>query len=186
MGGKGCINIQKKEGLTESITFRLPKKILEQIELEARQNNISENVLVKQILTNYLDWTKLASGVGILPLTRESFKVLHKNLDFANIAAIVQSIQSLLKDFGIIKFGHWGPKEALESLMLYLQMSNFVFVHLKDQNEHRFLINHQLGMMWSVILEELFKKTFSEFVDENYLKFKTADDSLIASITLAL
>jgi hypothetical protein len=65
-------------------------------------------------------------------------------------------------------------------------MSNFVFVHLKDQNEHRFLINHQLGMMWSVILEELFKKTFSEFVDENYLKFKTADDSFIASITLAL
>lgn len=44
---------------TQSITFRLPKRILDQIELEAKQSNVSENALVKQNLTNYADWFRL-------------------------------------------------------------------------------------------------------------------------------
>ena len=48
---------------TQSITFRLPHRILEQIELEAKQNNISENVLVKQILTNYVDLFRVTRGI---------------------------------------------------------------------------------------------------------------------------
>lgn len=65
---------------TQSITFRLPKRILEQIELEAKQNNVSENVLVKQILTNYVDWFRLSKGTGMIPITKESLQILGKNL----------------------------------------------------------------------------------------------------------
>lgn len=180
----GNIQSSSERTRTESITFRLPKKILEQLELEARQNNTSENVLVKQILTNYMDWVKLGSGIGILLLTKESFGVLGKNLDLHDIEVIIQNIHSQIKNFGIVKYGHYGPTEALESLTLYMRMSNFAFVHLKDQNEHRFLINHKLGIMWSVILQELFKKIFSEFVREDQFKFKTGDDSLVASVML--
>lgn len=59
---------------TKSITFRLPKRILEQVELEAEQNNVSENVLVKQILTNYVDWFRLSKGIGMIPITKESIR----------------------------------------------------------------------------------------------------------------
>jgi hypothetical protein len=170
---------------TESITFRLPKKILEQLELEARQNNVSENVLVKQILTSYMDWIRFSNGIGILPLTKESFKTVSKNLELQDIDNIVQDLYSLIKNFGGIKFGSYGPIEALESLTSYLQMSNLAFVHLKDQNDHRLMVTHQLGMEWSLILEELFKKIFGEFVGKDNVRIKTSDDSIIASVTLS-
>ena len=42
-------HIPKKEK-TRTITYRLPEKIIEELETEAMQRGISQNVLVKQIV----------------------------------------------------------------------------------------------------------------------------------------
>ncbi|WKT57348.1 hypothetical protein QVH35_08045 [Candidatus Nitrosotenuis chungbukensis] len=169
---------------TKSITFRLPKRILEQIELEAGQNNVSENVLVKQILTNYVDWFRLSKGTGMIPISKESFQMLTQNLDGTSIYDIVENIHLMIKNFGLIRYGRYDLKTAIESLSMYVQMSNFQLVHLKEENSHRFLITHSLGISWSLVLEQLINATFGEFIDPSQIKFKTTDDSIIASVTL--
>lgn len=169
---------------TQSITFRLPKRILEQIELEAKQNNVSENVLVKQILTNYVDWFRLSKGTGMIPITKESLQILGKNLDGTSINSIVENIVSMIKTFSIIRYGKYDLSTTLDSLSLYIQMSNSQMIHLKERNTHRFLINHNLGMTWSLVLEELFKTMFREFIYNANIKFKTTNDSIIASLVL--
>lgn len=169
---------------TQSITFRLPKRILEQIELEAKQNNVSENVLVKQILTNYVDWFRLSKGIGMIPITKESLRQLSEHLDGASINGIVENIVSMIKTFSIIKYGKYDLNTTLDSLSIYIQMSNSQMVHLKERNNHRFLINHNLGMSWSLVLEELFKTMFREFIHDTHIKFKTTNDSIIASLVL--
>jgi hypothetical protein len=169
---------------TQSITFRLPKRILEQIELEARQNNVSENVLVKQILTNYVDWFRLSKGIGMMPITKEFLQKLGNHLDSTLINNIVENIASMIKTFSIIKYGKYDLSTALDSLLLYIQMSDSQMVHLKEKNNHRFLINHNLGMIWSLILEELFKIMSREFFHDAHIKFKTTDNSIIASLIL--
>lgn len=68
--------------------------------------------------------------------------------------------------------------------MTYVQMSNFQLVRLKEENDHRFLINHNMGIVWSLILEQLFKLVFGEFIDNSRIKFKTTDDSVIATMVL--
>lgn len=171
---------------TESITFRLPKRILEQIEQESRQNNVSENVLVKQILTNYVDWFRVTKGTGMIPISRESLKKQTQNLDGTWIHDIVEDIHSMIKNFGLIRYGRYDLKIAIESLLMYVQMSNFQLVHLKEEDNHRFLITHNLGMDWSLVLEQLFKTTFGEFIDSSQTRFKTTDDSIIASMMLKL
>ncbi|QLH08747.1 hypothetical protein [Candidatus Nitrosotenuis sp. DW1] len=169
---------------TKSITFRLPKRILEQIELEAGQNNVSENVLVKQILTNYVDWFRLSKGTGMIPISKESFQKLTQNLDGTSIYDIVENIHLMIKNFGLIRYGRYDLKTAIGSLSMYVQMSNFQLVHLKEENSHRFLITHSLGISWSLVLEQLINTTFGEFVDPSQIKFKTTDDSIIASVIL--
>ncbi|HET9008996.1 MAG TPA: hypothetical protein VFN17_02620 [Nitrosarchaeum sp.] len=169
---------------TQSITFRLPKRILEQIELEAKQNNVSENVLVKQILTNYVDWFRLSKGIGMIPITKESLQKFSKYIDSTSINSVVENIASMIKTFSIIKYGKYDLSTTLDSLSLYIQMSNSQMVHLKERNNHRLLINHNLGMTWSLILEELFKTMFKEFIHDTHIKFKTTDDSIIASLVL--
>jgi len=169
---------------TESITFRLPKRILEQIELEARQNNVSENVLVKQILTNYIDWFRLSKSMGMMPITKESLYALSGHLDGTSISDIVENISSMIKSFSIIRYGKYDLSTTLDSLSMYIQMSNSQMVHLKEGNTHRFLINHNLGMTWSLVLEELYKTVFREFVRDTHIQFETTEDSLTASLVL--
>lgn len=171
-------------GKTQSITFRLPKRILEQIELDARQNNTSENVLVRQILTNYVDWFRVTKGIGMIPISKESLQKLTKNLDGASICDIVGNIHLMIKNSSLIKYGRYDLATAVESLSMYLQMSNFSLVHLKEGNDHRFLITHNMGIAWSLVLEQLFKTIFGEFIDISQTKFKTTDDSIIASMVL--
>lgn len=183
MGYSQLYNNQEK---TQSITFRLPKRILEQLELESRQSNVSENVLVKQILTNYVDWTRFSNGIGLLPITRDSFKKLTQNLDINDIMALVDDMFSLIKNFAMIKHGYYDQKSAVESLSLYLRASNLSLVHMKEEKDHRFLVKHDLGINFSLIMEELFKRIFDEFIHDDKIRFKTSDDSMIASIILDL
>ncbi len=169
---------------TKSITFRLPKRILDQVEMEAGQNNVSENVLVRQILTNYVDWFRLSKGIGVIPITKESFRQLGEHLDGASINRIVQDISSMIKNFSTIRYGKYDLSTTLDSLSMYVQMSNSQLVHLREGNEHRFLISHNLGITWSLVLEQLVKAIFGEFIDSSQIKFKTSDDSIIASVTM--
>ena len=39
-------------------------------------------------------------------------------------------------------------------------------------------------MSWSLVLEELFKTMFREFIHDTHIKFKTTNDSIIASLVL--
>jgi hypothetical protein len=171
---------------TESITFRLPKKILEQIEIEARQNNTSENVLVRQILTNYVDWFRVTDGIGMIPMTKESLQKITQNLEGSSIHDIVESINSLIRSVGLIKYGKYDLVAAVESLSVYVQMSNHKMVHVKEGHSHRFLIQHNFGMAWSLILEQLLRAVFGEFIDNSQIRFKTTDDSIIAAMNLDL
>lgn len=100
MGAKQLPNSEE----TKSVTFRLPKRILEQVELEAEQNNVSENVLVKQILTNYVDWFRLSKGIGMMPITKESIRRMSEHLDAASITGIVVDISSMIENFSTIRY----------------------------------------------------------------------------------
>ncbi|HWP78655.1 MAG TPA: hypothetical protein VNL34_03275 [Candidatus Nitrosotenuis sp.] len=178
----GYLQASGKQERTQSITFRLPKRILEQIELEAKQNNVSENVLVRQILTNYIDWFRLSKGIVMMPITKELLGQMNKHMDISSINNIVKNLVSMIRTFSIIRYGKYNLDTIFDALSMYIQMSNSHIVHLKEKNIHRFLISHNLGMTWSLILEELFRTALKEFVPVENIKFKTTDDSLIVSL----
>ena len=60
---------QKKEK-TRSITYRLPVQIVDELETEAMEKNISQNVLVKQILEKYVSWERFANKIGMIPVPK--------------------------------------------------------------------------------------------------------------------
>ncbi len=70
-------------------------------------------------------------------------------------------------------------------MSMYIQMSNLHIVHLKEKNNHRFLISHNLGMTWSLVLEKLFKSVLKEFVPIENIKLKTTDESVIVFLALS-
>lgn len=109
----------------------MPKRILDQIELEAKQSTVSENALVKQILTNYVDWFRLTRSSGAIPISKESFQKLIQNLDSSAISEIVENINSVIKNISLVRYGKYELKTAIESLSLYVQISNHQLVQRK-------------------------------------------------------
>ena len=59
---------------TRSITFRLNSSILEGLQREADQKEISLNVLINQILKRYSDWDRYENKIGMMPCTKNDVK----------------------------------------------------------------------------------------------------------------
>ena len=60
-----------KKEKTRSVTYRLPVKLVEEIETEAMNKNISHNVMARQILEKYVQWDRFADKIGIIPVPKK-------------------------------------------------------------------------------------------------------------------
>ena len=74
-------NISKKKHViekkpTRSTSYRLPEEILDELQTEAQERNISENVLVKQILEKHVKWDRIEEVVGMIPVPYGLLKII--------------------------------------------------------------------------------------------------------------
>ena len=94
---KRQIHTPKKES-TRSITYRLPEKLVSELETEATQKSISQNVLVKQILEKYVQWDRFANKIGMIPVPKGILESLGEELDGKDIDAIITLMFPMIKD----------------------------------------------------------------------------------------
>ena len=64
---KRQVHVNKKDP-TRSITYRLSEKLVSELETEANQKGVSQNVLVKQILEKYVQWDRFSQKIGLIPV----------------------------------------------------------------------------------------------------------------------
>src|SRR5829696_2267892 len=69
----GLSNIQHQSDQskrTRSVTFRLDSSVLDELQHEADQKEISLNVSVNQILKRYCQWDRYESRIGMMPVPK--------------------------------------------------------------------------------------------------------------------
>src|SRR5690242_12850859 len=81
-----------KREQTRSISYRLPEFIVNELETEAMQKEVSQNVLVKQILEKYVKWDRFADKIGIIPVPKEILKILGNEMKGDEINKIIDAI----------------------------------------------------------------------------------------------
>lgn len=173
-----------KHEKTRSITYRLPAKLVEDLETEANQKEISQNVLVKQILEKYTQWDKFASVMGMIPIPRDILKTLGEEMQGAEINKIVDVMLPMIKDWVMFMKGNYDLKRAIESLEDYMKASGMTSDHRIEGAVHHFIIQHNLGMRWSLFTEQLLKRIFHQFVPDVIMNCRTTSNTTIASIAL--
>ena len=173
----------KKEA-TRSITYRLPAKIVEELETEAMQKNISHNVLVKQILEKYLVWDRFADKIGIIPVPKKILETMGANFDWVQINQVIESIKPVIKESVMFMKGKYDLKRCIETLEDYMRASGMLSDHRVEGALHHFVIQHNLGIKWSLFTEQLLKEIFAEFLPDQKLKCQTTDHTVIATISL--
>ncbi|MEM3008165.1 MAG: hypothetical protein QXW37_06605 [Candidatus Nitrosotenuis sp.] len=173
-----------KKETTRSITYRLPARVVEELETEAMQKNISHNVLVRQILEKYLSWDRFADKIGIIPVPKKILETLGVELEGSEINQIVDAIKPIIKESVLFMKGKYDLKRAIETLEDYMLASGMNSDHRVEGAIHHFIIQHDLGMKWSLFTEQLLKEIFGEFLPQKNLKCQTTEKTVIASIEL--
>lgn len=173
-----------KKEKTRSITYRLPAKVVEELETEAIQKNISQNVLVKQILERYVQWDRFSDKIGMIPVPKEIVNTLGREMEGENIDEIIKVILPLIKDTVLFMKGSYDLKRCIETLEDYMRASGMKSDHRIEGEIHHFIIQHELGLKWSFFTEQLLKEIFHQFVPQTNLKFQTTKSTVIASIAL--
>ena len=176
-------HVQKKES-TRSITYRLPEKLVSELETEANQKSISQNVLVKQILEKYVKWDRFSNKIGMIPVPKGILETLGGELDGQDIDAIITLMFPLIKDTVLFIKGGYDLKRCIETLEDYMRASGMNSDHRVEGDVHIFLIQHDLGLKWSVFTEQLLTQIFHGFLPDKELRFQTTDTTVILSVTL--
>ena len=180
---KRQVHSPKKES-TRSITYRLPEKLVSELETEATQKSISQNVLVKQILEKYVQWDRFSNKIGMIPVPKGILESLGDELDGKDIDEIITLIFPMIKDTVLFIKGGYDLKRCIETLEDYMRASGMNSDHRVEGDMHIFLIQHELGLKWSVFTEQLLTQVFRNFLPEKELKFQTTDTTVILSVAL--
>jgi hypothetical protein len=173
-----------KKETTRSITYRLPTKIVEELETEAMKKNISQNVLVKQILEKYVRWDRFGDKIGMIPIPKGILDSLGSEMDGEDINEIIKTVLPLIKDTVLFMKGKYDLKRCIETLEDYIQASGMKSDHRIEGELHHFIIQHELGMNWSFFTEQLLKEIFNSFMPDKNIKFQTTKNTIIATIAL--
>ena len=173
-----------KKEKTRSITYRLPAKIVEELESEATEKNISQNVLVKQILEKYIEWDRYGNKIGMIPIPKKILDILGNEMEGDDIDAIISALVPTIKDSVMFMKGSYDLKRCIETLEDYMKASGMKSDHRIEGNIHHFIIQHELGLKWSFFTEQLLKEIFHTFEPDKNMKFQTTTNTVIASIPL--
>ena len=169
---------------TKTITYRLPVKMIENLESEARKNNISQNVLIKQIVQKYLQWDRFTESIAMIPIPKKILQTMGNDMTVTDIDMIVESVKPIIKDSVMFMKGKYDLKRCIETLEDYMQATGMKSDHRVEGSLHHFIVQHGLGMRWSLFTEQLLKEIFHEFLPEKNVKCQTTDSTVITTVAL--
>ena len=185
--GSNTIKSQKspaKREKTRSVTYRLPVKLVEELEAEAMNHNISHNVMAKQILEKYVQWDRFADKIGMVPVPKKILDLLGISMESSDINAVIDLIKPTIKDTVLFIKGKYDLKRCIETLEDYMRASGMKSDHRVEGSLHHFIIQHDLGGNWSVFAEQLLREIFHEFLPDTEFKSQTTESTVIVTIAL--
>jgi len=183
---------------SRSITFRLDSNVLDELQYEANNNEISLNVLVNQVLRKYVEWGRYENKLGMMPVPKvmlSSFinetMILAQNngiflesyrdelIKFSAKKAYQNIKESVL--FMKKKFDLWSVLGVLQE---YMKVSGIVSDHkIENSRIHVFVIQHDLGVHWSLFAKELLSLVFYELANVK-ANIVTTENSTVAEVLL--
>jgi hypothetical protein len=188
VGHKPVDNYQPKtkirSGPSESISFRLPRDILYKLRQEAKRKEVSVNILMTQIAKQHTDWYVNASRIGFVSVRKSLImKLLDEIGDDEKIKEIAREVTKGSSDFLLLLKKQYNiPIEsALDFIESWIKESGYPYLHDTsgvDQNIHHFVIQHDMGLKWSLYLSEICRDLFEELFNVTGVHFDMTNNTV--------
>jgi hypothetical protein len=169
---------QQHQHQSESITFRLDSIILNKLHHEARQNDTSVNTLVSHIIRRHIDWHSNAAKAGFVTVRRGLLIDLINRLSDKEITLLAEYIaKNETKDFVLLLRNEYNIESALDVIETWIKISGHPYRHEVNYTRHSYVIQHDMGMNWSLYMAEQYRFLFEEF-ELKKVDFDITDNTL--------
>ena len=183
---------------SRSITFRLDSFIVDELQRDANQNEISLNVLINKILRMYVEWGRYENKLGMMPVPKNFISSLIQEtirLTESNGISVDPYKEQLIKYSAEIafynikesvilmkkKFDLWSVLSVLQE---YMKVSGITADHrIEAGKKHIFVIQHELGEYWSLFAKELLNLIFYNLANVR-AEIQITQKSIIAEVII--
>ncbi len=152
---------------SENISFRIPKVPLDQLRLEAKENQITLNTLVNQIIDSYVNFTSNAPKAGMIPIHKLCLITLLEGYSEEQVKEIAKRfVRAISVQTPLLLRGKYDFEAVLESHRSWLKAAGFQYRYSKDaeKNRHTFIVEHDMGRKFSLLAVEYTKLYFEPVV----------------------
>src|ERR1051326_2881326 len=74
--GKSVENSPGLSRKTRSVTFRIDSSVIDELQVESDNREVSLNVLVNQVLKRYAEWDRYENKIGMMPVPKVMLSTL--------------------------------------------------------------------------------------------------------------
>jgi hypothetical protein len=148
--------IAKRTHPTETITFRLPTALIDELRRDAELEKINLNAFVSRIFSNHVQWERYERKMGLLPMTKPFLKEVINQLSNDQIMNLAQKIEK--ENFkNILTFMNESHDldAFVEILRTWLTVSWMQHNIVLRNGSYHFNIQHDLGYKWSLYVRTL-------------------------------
>jgi hypothetical protein len=166
---------------SENISFRIPKVLLDQLRQEAKENKITLNTLVNQIVDSYVNFTSNASKAGMIPIHRLCLITLLEGYNEEQVKEIAKRfVKAICVETPLLLRGKYDFEAVLESHRSWLKASGFQYRYSKDaeKNRHTFIVEHYMGRKFSLFAAE-YSRLYFEPVVRKEVESSFTDNSIM-------
>jgi len=141
---------------TETITFRLPSALIEELRRDAEVEGVSLNSYASKIFSNHILWERYERKVGLLPMTEAFLKEALHQLSDEQVVNLAQKLEKQ-KFKNILAFMNDSPTvgDFVELIRMWLNVSWMQQNVEMNDGAYRLKIQHNLGSKWSLYIRTL-------------------------------
>lgn len=152
----GSVDSEPKKTKTETVTFRLPSSLIDELRMDAELQGISLNNYAAKIFSNHIQWERYERKVGLLPMTEAFLREVLSQLTDEQIVNLAQRLekQKFTNILAFMKNSH-EVDDFVEVIRAWLTVSWMQQnIEVRD-GKYYFKIQHSLGSKWSLYVKTL-------------------------------
>ncbi len=168
---------------TQSVSYRLDAKVLEEIIREASVRETSANTLVNQVLRRFVEFDRYQQHLGTLPVPKQLLMDMINGYDDREIKSFAERAFRILRDSVLFMQRRQDLSAFLNVLEEYTKVAGIASDHRINGSKHTFVIQHDMGLKWSEFTKELLSMIFEKLADKR-ANFEITESCVIATIEL--
>ncbi|MDQ4015510.1 MAG: hypothetical protein M3136_07070 [Thermoproteota archaeon] len=152
----GSTDSDAKKTKTETVTFRFPSSLIDELRMDAELQGISLNNYAAKIFSNHIQWERYERKVGLLPMTEAFLREVLSQLTDEQIVNLAQRLekQKFTNILAFMKNSH-EVDDFVEVIRAWLTVSWMQQnIEVRD-GKYYFKIQHSLGSKWSLYVKTL-------------------------------